>query len=122
MTINESLFEVTQLQDGNSAAIAPSNDDRFIILDIPHNETNGTCWARNKIQTKYNGEDYTLQLDSHHRFVKGWDSKCIRMIKQLEKKGHKVIFNSKETKIKKTKIENNSKEKRINFDICNFYR
>ena len=31
-------------------------------------------------------EDYVLQLDSHHRFVKGWDSKCIRMIKQLEKK------------------------------------
>jgi hypothetical protein len=64
------------------------NDDRFIIIDIPHTETNGTCWARNTIQQKYNGEDYTLQLDSHHRFVKGWDSECIRMIKQLQKKGH----------------------------------
>lgn len=65
------------------------DDKRFTILDIPHDETQGTCWARNKIQQNYKDEDYTLQLDSHHRFVKGWDSKCIRMIKQLQKKGHR---------------------------------
>lgn len=65
------------------------NDSRFIILDIPYQDSKGACWARNKIQQHYNGEKYTLQLDSHHRFIKNWDEECIAMIKQLQKKGHK---------------------------------
>ena len=65
------------------------NDKRFIILDIPYKEAKGACWARNQIQQHYKGEDYTLQLDSHHRFVENWDEECITMIKRLQKKGHK---------------------------------
>lgn len=64
------------------------NDSRFIILDIPHTETKGTCWARNKIQQHWNGETYTLQLDSHHRFVKSWDTLLKNMIKDLQKAGY----------------------------------
>lgn len=59
------------------------------ILEIPYNETKGTCWARNQIQQHYNGEKYTLQLDSHHRFVEHWDTLLIDMVKQLQAKGHK---------------------------------
>lgn len=65
------------------------NDARFKIIDIPHMETKGTCWARNKIQQYWDGEEYTLQLDSHHRFIKNWDSTLIKMIKDLQKNGHK---------------------------------
>jgi len=65
------------------------DDDRFIILDIPYEEAEGACWARNKIQQEYNDETYTLQLDSHHRFVEGWDTKSIEMLEKLRKKGHK---------------------------------
>jgi hypothetical protein len=65
------------------------NDNRFIIIDIPHKESLGVCWARNQIQQHYNGEKYTLQLDSHHRFVKNWDAELIKMIKDLQKKGYK---------------------------------
>lgn len=65
------------------------NDKRFIILDIPYQDSKGACWARNQIQQHYNGETYTLQLDSHHRFIQDWDVECIKMIKQLQKKGHK---------------------------------
>jgi hypothetical protein len=65
------------------------DDERFIILDIPYTESKGACWARNLIQQKYNGEKYTLQLDSHHRFIKNWDVELIKMIKHLQKKGHK---------------------------------
>ena len=64
------------------------DDDRFIILDIPHEQSLGACWARNKIQQEYTDEEYTLQLDSHHRFVKGWDTKLITMLENLRKKGH----------------------------------
>ena len=64
-------------------------DSRFKILDIPFAESKGACWARNTIQQEYDDEEYTLQLDSHHRFIKNWDSELIKMIKQLKKKGHK---------------------------------
>lgn len=64
------------------------NDPRFTILDIPHLQTRGTCWARYQIQQYWNGEDYTLQLDSHHRFEKGWDTLLIGMVKDLQNAGH----------------------------------
>ena len=59
------------------------------IIDIPYQETKGTCWARNQVQQRYNGEKYTLQLDSHHRFVQDWDRLLIEMVQQLQVKGHK---------------------------------
>lgn len=64
-------------------------DSRFKILDINYKEAKGVCWARNKIQQHYNGETYTLQLDSHHRFIKNWDKELIQMYKHLQSKGHK---------------------------------
>ena len=63
-------------------------DSRFIIIDIPYKESLGVCWARNQIQQHYDGEKYTLQLDSHHRFVRGWDVKLIAMMDFIKKIGH----------------------------------
>lgn len=65
------------------------NDGRFTFIDIDYKDSLGACWARNQIQQHYNDEEYTLQLDSHHRFVKNWDVDLIKMIKSLQKKGHK---------------------------------
>ena len=65
------------------------DDPRFKIIDVPFQESKGACWARNSIQQHYDGEEYTLQLDSHHRFVDNWDEELINMIKDLKKKGHK---------------------------------
>ena len=64
-------------------------DSRFIIIDIPYDKSKGACWARNLIQQYYSGQDYTLQIDSHMRFVERWDEKCIEMVKQLQKNGYK---------------------------------
>jgi glycosyltransferase involved in cell wall biosynthesis len=63
-------------------------DKRFKIIDIDYKDSQGACWARNQLQQQYDGEEYTLQLDSHHRFVQDWDVEAIGMIKQLQKKGH----------------------------------
>jgi len=63
-------------------------DERFKIIDIAFQESKGACWARNLIQQKYNGEEYTLQIDSHHRFVQYWDEILINMIKDLQNKGY----------------------------------
>jgi hypothetical protein len=64
-------------------------DKRFRILNIPYQEAEGVCWARNLVQQLYEGEEYTLQIDSHMRFAPNWDDEMIKMIKQLQKKGHK---------------------------------
>lgn len=63
-------------------------DNRFIILDIDHKDSQGVCWARNLIQSVYNNQKYTLQLDSHHRFVQNWDEILIEMLKDLQSKGY----------------------------------
>ena len=64
------------------------DDSRFRILDIPYEESNGACWARHLIQQLYKNETYTLQIDSHMRFEKGWDTTLIDMIDQLQEDGH----------------------------------
>jgi hypothetical protein len=64
------------------------NDDRFNIIDIDYRESKGACWARNLLQQKYLGEQYTLQLDSHHRFIENWDEELINMLKNLQNKGY----------------------------------
>jgi hypothetical protein len=65
------------------------DDSRFRILDINYLNSKGVCWARNSVQQLYDGEKYTLQLDSHHRFVKNWDTELINMVKELQKEGYK---------------------------------
>jgi hypothetical protein len=65
------------------------DDPRFKIIDVPYEHSKGTCWARNLIQNLYDGENYYLQLDSHHRFSKNWDVTLVKMLKELKKKGYK---------------------------------
>lgn len=59
------------------------------IIDVPYYKSKGACWARNLIQRYYNGERYTLQLDSHHRFVQGWDTLLKEMYAQCVDMGSK---------------------------------
>lgn len=64
------------------------DDNRFKILDIDYRDSKGVCWARNLVQSLYNGEKYTLQLDSHHRFEQDWDETLIDMLVGLQNKGY----------------------------------
>jgi glycosyltransferase involved in cell wall biosynthesis len=64
------------------------DDPRFKVVDIDYKDSKGACWARNQLQQNYDGEQYTLQIDSHHRFVQDWDLELIEMYNQLKEKGH----------------------------------
>ena len=64
------------------------DDNRFKILDIDYRDSKGVCWARNLVQSLYNGEKYTLQLDSHHRFAQDWDETLIDMLVGLQNKDY----------------------------------
>jgi hypothetical protein len=65
-----------------------NDDERFKIINIVYSNSKGTCWARNQIQQLYSDEEYTLQIDSHMRFEKNWDEILIKMLRQLQDKGH----------------------------------
>ncbi len=79
-----------QFKEGDGFDEIPEyeNDPRFRVVNVDWKKAKGVCWARNIVQNEYDGEAYTLQIDSHHRFAPGWDTICKDMIKQLEKKGH----------------------------------
>lgn len=56
------------------------DDARFRVISVPYRSSKGVCWARNAVQSLYDGETYTLQLDSHHRFAPGWDDQLVEML------------------------------------------
>ena len=51
---------------------------RCRIVDVPWRDSRGQCWARAQIMPLWDGEDWYLQLDAHHRFNQDWDTKLIQ--------------------------------------------
>lgn len=47
---------------------------RAKIERLSYISARGPTWARWRIQRKWNGEEYYLQVDAHTRMVKGWDT------------------------------------------------
>jgi len=60
------------------------------IHGVEYSKTKGVCWARHLMQKEWNGEDYFLMLDSHHRFRKNYNLDCINTLEDTEK-----IYNEK---------------------------
>jgi glycosyltransferase involved in cell wall biosynthesis len=68
-------------------------DKLFRIVDIPHEAAKGLPYARYVINEQITADDdYILQLDSHHRFIEGWDEILLDMHVDLEKKGFNPIL------------------------------
>jgi glycosyltransferase involved in cell wall biosynthesis len=59
-------------------------DPRFKIVDIDYSTSKGACWARNLANDHYSGEYFSLQLDSHMRFIENWDTELINIWESLE--------------------------------------
>jgi len=81
------------------------NDPRFKISKHHYSESQGLGWARHITNTLYSGEKYTLQIDSHHRFVEGWDDICLEDFKQAKKISKKPIITTYCTPFDPTKDE-----------------
>ena len=75
---NQSLLVVGVCLQDNTKKIESfsyKNHKRIKVLSIPFEDARGACYARSLIQEKlYDGEKYYLQVDSHSRFAKGWDT------------------------------------------------
>ncbi len=74
-------FGICWQRDVNESLEEFTNDTRFRVIDVPWNQSKGLCWARSLIQKLWKDEEYTLQLDSHHRFIQNWDEELIEMVK-----------------------------------------
>jgi hypothetical protein len=61
-----------------------TEEPRFRVIDIHWSKSKGLCWARSEIQKLWKGEEYTMQIDSHHRFVENWDEELINMMNMVE--------------------------------------
>ena len=57
------------------------------MIRIPYFEAKGPTHARYLCSTLWNGEEYFLQVDSHTKFIKGWDTLCIGMLMDIKNKG-----------------------------------
>jgi len=76
-------------QHGPDEQLAPS------VASLPNLEVEavaasaslGCNWARQQLQAAWSDEPFTLLLDSHHRFVRGWDEKALGMLAQLKRTG-----------------------------------
>jgi hypothetical protein len=97
-TIEDFLDEGFDIQE---AFPSETDFDKFILskdgalislIDVPFMDSKGACWARNKIQQEYNDEKYTLQLDSHHRFIENWDSVLVEMLESLRPESPKPLL------------------------------
>ena len=58
---------------------------------MSHKDAKNCYQARYKLQRHYKGETYQLQLDSHHRGVKDWDTKMINMLHSTDA-GEKAVL------------------------------
>ena len=53
------------------------------LIELAADSSEGCNWARAMAQKLWQGEEYTLIIDSHHRFVRSWDELAIAMHAQL---------------------------------------
>jgi len=69
-----------------------AKNKQFKIDRIPYKEAKGLPYARQRINDMITDEDYVLQLDSHHRFAKNWDSTLVKYHQMVETKKCKPIL------------------------------
>lgn len=69
------------------------DDKRFKIKDIPYLEAKGLPYARAVINEELlEDEEFVVQLDSHHRFSKNWDSTLIGWYYTLKADGYNPLI------------------------------
>lgn len=74
-------FGICAQHDGTYADVMEWNgDSRFRVFPMKWEEAQGLGFARSVVQSLYEGEDFYLQLDSHHRFTQDWDATLMEMV------------------------------------------
>ena len=71
-------------------------DDKpnFRVYKAHYTESRGLGWARNLTNQLYKGEKYTLQIDSHHRFLPHWDTMMMEDFAQAKEMADKPVLST----------------------------
>lgn len=90
-------FSVCLQYDENTETSENCIDDLQKICNLKidkfhYTNSEGGCWARNIAQQNYNGEKYSLQIDSHTRFIRYWDEIIINDYNNLLKETTKPLL------------------------------
>jgi hypothetical protein len=64
-------------EEGGERCVGPALPPRVRRVSIAHTEALGPTYARYLCSTLYRGETWYMQIDSHTRFVRGWDTKAV---------------------------------------------
>lgn len=81
------------------------DNPQFRVSKYHYSESQGLGWARNITNSLYGGEKYTLQIDSHHRFVENWDELVLRDYNQALMVSDKPVITTYCTPFDPTKDE-----------------
>jgi len=76
------VFGICWQYDSSEPITMFDNIPQFRVSKNHYSESEGLGWARNITNSLYDDEEYTLQIDSHHRFVQDWDEICLEDYKQ----------------------------------------
>jgi len=75
------VFEQNGTDDISIIDIYP--EWQVLVLQTHYSNAKGPVWARAKIQEEYNDEEYYMQIDSHMRVIKNWDTILKHMLNLL---------------------------------------
>lgn len=72
-------WQTEPAEDEDCFLVRP-RQEQVRTADFHISEARGLGWARAQAQALWQGEEYTLQIDSHMRFVDDWDERMIDML------------------------------------------
>lgn len=78
------IWQFNKEEDTHCFQVPYPRPEQVRVIEVDAKDSKGVCWARNRLQQLWQGEEYTLQIDSHMRFEPGWDDLLIDMIKACD--------------------------------------
>ena len=71
-------------EDNHLFTVPFPRKNQIRIDAIDYRQSNGCCFARNRVQKLWKNEKWTLMIDSHSRFEENWDEICVSIAKKYE--------------------------------------
>ncbi len=77
-------WQVVKEEDAICFTVPYPYPDQVRVHEVDARKGRGVCWARSLTQALWQGEEFTLQIDSHMRFEQGWDETLLSMLKKCK--------------------------------------
>ncbi|MBY0408419.1 MAG: hypothetical protein K2Q01_12075, partial [Rickettsiales bacterium] len=77
-------WQFVKEEDGICFQQPYARPEQVRVHEVDARQGKGVCWARGLTQKLWQGEEYTLQIDSHMRFEPGWDSLLLDMLRDCK--------------------------------------